>query len=44
MGDNSTKHVGIHIGGTVWHYSNTRKKVVSVPVSQMSEALSRTEG
>lgn len=35
MGDHSTKHVGIYLGGMVWHYSNTRRKVVVAPFSQM---------
>lgn len=37
MGENSTKHMGIYIGGTVWHYSNSRRKVVRMPVSQMKK-------
>jgi len=35
MKDHETKHIGIYVGGTVWHYSNTMKKVVAVPESQM---------
>ena len=30
-----TKHIGIFVGGDVWHYSNSRHKVVSVPVTRM---------
>lgn len=35
MGNVGTKHMGVFVGGSVWHYSNGRHKVVSVPVSQM---------
>ena len=30
------KHIGIFIGGDVWHYSNTRDKVVRQSVSQFN--------
>ncbi len=39
-GTNSTKHIGIYIGGTVWHYSNSKRKVVRVPVAQMKKHYS----
>lgn len=31
------KHIGIYVGGDVWHYSNSRDKVVKQPVSQFSK-------
>jgi hypothetical protein len=35
MGRDDTKHVGIYVGGAVWHYSNSMRKVVAMSVSQM---------
>ena len=40
MTDHPTKHIGIFVGGRVWHYSNGRHKVVSVPVNQMKKHYS----
>lgn len=31
------KHIGIYIGGDVWHYSNTKDMVVKQPVTQFSK-------
>ena len=31
------KHIGIYVGGDVWHYSNTRDKVVKQSITQFSK-------
>ena len=31
------KHIGIYVGGFVWHYSNTKDEVVKQPVAQFSK-------
>ena len=41
MGQGSTKHVGIFVSGSVWHYSNTNRKVVKVPVANMQKHYPR---
>jgi hypothetical protein len=41
MRDSRWKHIGIHLGGTVWHYSNTGRRVVSETVSAFNERFSR---
>lgn len=34
IGDNERKHIGFLIGANVYHYSNSKKQVVCVPVSE----------
>lgn len=36
IGTHSNKHIGIYTGGLVYHYSNTRDKVVKQPVAELT--------
>jgi hypothetical protein len=37
MQDVGRKHMGIFVGGSVWHYSNTQDKVVRVSIDRMKK-------
>lgn len=36
IGDNSRKHIGIYLGGTIFHYSNKKDKVIKQSVAEFS--------
>ncbi|MDF2763855.1 MAG: hypothetical protein K0S81_849, partial [Rhodospirillales bacterium] len=37
MQDVGRKHMGIFVGGSVWHYSNSQDKVVCVSIDRMKK-------
>ena len=40
MGRTYNKHVGIYLGGTIWHYSNTNTRVMTATPEQFSRHYS----
>jgi hypothetical protein len=44
MGEHPRKHIGIHFGGDVWHYSNGQDKVIRESVSDFETRFRNNYG